>query len=88
MTNSSASESRDEYEFHVEYFVVCVIDILGQRERLAGWAQLPIASEFATQALPAIKRSAGTVLALKQQFEDYFREFEIPRVTPEQLAGC
>jgi hypothetical protein len=55
------------------YYVVCLVDVLGQKERLAGWRELPSDDGLRGPFIAAIKKSVGTVVQIREMFEDYFR---------------
>lgn len=62
------------------YHVVCLIDVLGQKAKLAKWAQAPPSLQPTPEFMTAIEESAGTVLRVRQMFEEYFRLFAVPGV--------
>ena len=71
--------------FQVGYHVVCVLDLLGQRSALAGWDTMPEESGPSPEMLYAIKQTAGTVLAFRDMFHNYFRELQKPTVSTSFL---
>jgi hypothetical protein len=58
------------------YYVVCVIDVLGQRQKLAGWATLPPDGQITPELLKAIKHTVGTLIVLREQYLDFFMQFD------------
>ena len=73
-------------KFLVGYHVVCLLDVLGQKDRLAGWSELPIEGGLTETDLQALKKTAGVVLGLQSAFERYFEE--VGRCTmPKRYAG-
>jgi hypothetical protein len=59
-------------DFPLGYYVVCLIDLLGQKEKLAEWAKIPAASQPPKEFDDAVNQTAGTVLRFKQKFLNYF----------------
>jgi hypothetical protein len=55
------------------YHVVCLIDVLGQKEKLARWADLPYQGEITPEFREALTQTAGTVLAFREQFMGFFK---------------
>ena len=56
--------------------VLCILDILGQKDKLAGWEQLPTDKDQYAGFTKALKGTVGTVLTFKKQFVDYFHQVE------------
>jgi len=61
-------------EFCITNHVVCILDFLGQRNRLAEWANLDMDNPHVPQ--PAIKKTAGTILAFQEHVDTFLEEFE------------
>lgn len=64
------------------YHVVCIIDVLGQKDKLAKWADLDIpiiAKKMPPNLLTALRETAGTVLKFQDKFLAFFKQFhQIP----------
>ena len=63
------------------YHVVCLIDVLGQKQKLAHWANLPDAGQITPGFVQALKQTVGTVLRFREQFIKFFdqlRQCTIP----------
>lgn len=67
--NRGPSEHPD---YEAKYYVVCVIDLLGQTEKLSGWKELPSDGKATRQFITAIKQTCGTILWFKEHFHAYF----------------
>ncbi|MFO8013099.1 MAG: hypothetical protein R6X20_07320 [Phycisphaerae bacterium] len=65
-------------EVWVGYYVVCLVDLLGQKAGLDKWAQLPPDLQPTPALINALKETAGSVQAFRQMFESYFQEWEQP----------
>ena len=57
-------------------YVVCVIDLLGQKGTLAGWSKLPVDGKLTDQCLQSIKQSLGTVEWFRNAFKNFFESFQ------------
>jgi hypothetical protein len=68
------------------YYVVCLIDVLGQKAKLAQWADLPPSPQAPTEFIEALKKTAGTVMGFSQIFHDYFYQVTMPGVPPEGIT--
>jgi hypothetical protein len=68
---------------HIRYYVVCLIDILGQKKHLQRWARLPTDGKTSDEFNEAIENTVGTVLRLSGMFEGFFSEFGQP---PQQAV--
>ena len=65
--------------------VVCLIDVLGQKQKLAAWATMP-ADGVATPAfIHGVNQTAGTVLEFRDRFRAIFDELEKCAI-PEKIA--
>jgi hypothetical protein len=69
----------------VRYYVVCIIDLLGQRQKLAGWSQLPVDGKPTPDFMRAMKDSVGTVLWFREKFTEFFNEFEKTQLDTQRL---
>lgn len=70
----------------VEPYVVCIIDLLGQSQRLAKWAQLPPAGTRPPAFIEALQDSVGAVLWFKDTFTRQFNDFAAINLSADQLA--
>ena len=68
----------DDDQAVVQYYLVCLIDILGQRQRLQEWPQLPSDGQPSDELVDALKKTVGTVISYREMFETYFSEFSGP----------
>jgi hypothetical protein len=69
----------------IEHHVVCIIDVLGQKEALQEWSALPKQGE-SPKFVQALKRSIGTVMAFRRAFADFFAQFEVSHIPPSTLS--
>ncbi len=67
------------------YHVVCLIDVLGQKQKLARWASLPDGGQITPDFIDALKQTAGIVLSFRSQFIDYFKRLS-QCTMPEKLV--
>jgi len=63
-------------EFYITNHVVCILDFLGQKNRLAEWANLDMDNPHVPQ--PPIKKTAGTILAYQELVDIFLKEFDKP----------
>ena len=61
----------------VKDYVVCLLDVLNQKEHLNGWSKIPPDGILTPQFEDAMKKSVGRVQFVREQFEAYFRQFEL-----------
>lgn len=54
------------------YHVVCLIDVLGQKDKLTKWAKLPTDGKLTSDIVAALKQTAGAVLGFRDHFLEYF----------------
>ncbi len=73
-------------DFFVSYHVVCLIDLLGQKEKLANWAKLPPDLQPTPEFIHAIKQTAGTIVSFQEQFEEFFHQCDKPDEWVEALS--
>ena len=72
-------------EFNDLYHVVCLVDFLGQKERLAEWAKAdPNNTKVYFQA---IKKAAGTVIAFQEIVDNFLAEFEKPSTFDSKIKA-
>jgi len=67
------------------YHVACLIDVLGQKDQLAKWRELPDGGQTTPEFIQALKRTAGTVLGFRDHYLTFFDQFEQP-TTPNGFA--
>jgi hypothetical protein len=58
------------------YHVVCLIDVLGQNQKLARWATLPDDGRLSSEFIQDLKQTAGTVLAFRDGFINFFYQLD------------
>lgn len=82
--------SRDK-PLNTQYYVLCLVDLLSQRNDLASWSTLPSDGQPTPEFVKAIKKTVGSVIGIKKAFRDYFDQYEAhstshDALTPEQIA--
>ena len=71
----------------IGYHVVCLIDVLGQKQKLAGWAKLPDDGQPTPEFNKAFDDTAGTVLRFRNLFIQFFNQLGQSQCTiPDKLA--
>jgi hypothetical protein len=60
--------------FWVGYHVVCLIDLLGQKDKLANWDKIPAGRLPPKDFTRALSDTAGVVLKFKEKFLHYFSD--------------
>jgi hypothetical protein len=65
------------------YYIVSLIDVLGQSHLLDDWGEIPSSNQIPKELLGKIKRTAGTVVALGDLLENWFES--VSNIRP---AGC
>lgn len=68
------------------YHVVCLIDVLGQKQKLARWATLPQGGNITPEFIQALKETVGAVMAFRKGFMDFFA-LASQCTMPERLAA-
>jgi len=71
--------------FHLRPHIVCILDVLGQKERLAEWANVDV--QDATASMPAIKKTAGTMVKLEDMVSDFLAAFQQPTEYSSKIAS-
>jgi hypothetical protein len=66
-----ATTDLHESEVLVGFHVVCLIDLLAQKERLKAWAA-PISAPLSPEITIALKKTVGTVEWFRQAFSEFF----------------
>lgn len=59
----------------LQKYFVCLIDILGQQDRLKSWAKMPENGQVTPEYLEALRKTAGTVIKLNIGFQNFFAKF-------------
>lgn len=70
----------------IGYQVVCLIDVLGQKQKLARWRRLPDGGQTNSDFNEAIRSTVGTVLTFRDEFVNYFKRLSQCTI-PDQLAA-
>lgn len=76
----------DPDDLDIAYHVVCVIDVLGQRQKLERWADLPADGCLTPEITKAMHQTVDVVRKFKRRFEYYFKLVEQCTV-PDQVAA-
>src|SRR5450759_942082 len=84
MNRDTENESADR-SYVLQYYVVCLIDVLGQSERLKGWEHLPLDGQPSDQLVSAFAKTAVRVKEFGEMFSEHFRR-RSPRVPSESLV--
>ena len=66
----------DEEQFHFGFYVVALIDLLGQSRKLAKWSSLPM-KDNSKEWLAAVRRSMGEVMLWREEFDERFRQYDV-----------
>jgi len=77
--------SSDE-DLQLTYYIVCVIDILGQKNKLAKWSVLPNSTTLPSSLFNAMKESVGVILNFQKIFKRYFHDISISTIPQAYLA--
>ncbi len=92
MTSLTADSAQHDHEDVIQSYVVCIMDLLGQSERLQDWATLPGDGRPSPELIKAFDETVGNVRGFRVMFEEFFDQFreikltheELGRLTPEQ----
>ena len=68
------SKEQPKDDFYEGYHVVALIDVLGQKQKLAEWAKLPPAVELTPELQKVLKSTVGTLLPFRDAFDDFFQQ--------------
>lgn len=82
-TSSEYTPSKKEAD-EFKYYVVAMIDILGQKTELAKWSQFPKNENEYKIFLDGIKNSFGRVILLRKDFEENFNLFLSHKFKPSK----
>ena len=72
--NDESKIISNEDDLVLAYYIVCLIDILGQKGKLASWSELPKNSTLPPSLIDAMKKTVGAVLRFQKTFETFFHE--------------
>jgi hypothetical protein len=64
--------------YQLGYYVVCVIDLLGQKDKLKGWVTLPTDGQMTPSFQKALKDTIGGVLRFNESFNNFFEASKQP----------
>ena len=68
------------------YHVVCLIDVLGQKQKLSKWARLPEDGAVTSEFREALTQTTGVVMAFRDAFLQFFQS--VAQCTmPDKLAA-
>ena len=85
-TREKSKKKRKNQDTCFGYHVVCYIDVLGQKQKLARWTKLPENGQITPDFVDAIQQTAGTVLGFRDQFKIHFKQLGKCTI-PDKLAG-
>ena len=85
-TRTEPRPERDR-QFPIGHHVVCIVDILGQTEKLRNWAESPPYGSPQAEFIDALRKTSGTVLALCDIFNNYLSQFS-DTSRSEDLMAC
>jgi hypothetical protein len=80
-----ASAGGAKRDFPIGYYAVCVVDVLGQQEKLRGWEDLPEDGHMSPAFMAALKETAGTIRGLRRGFAEFFSQLEVATLSEKQL---
>lgn len=75
-----------EGELQIRYYVLCLLDVLGQTGNLKEWSVLRPDGTLPSQAETAFRRSVNTVLYLRNQFKAVFARLADRTISDEEWA--
>ncbi len=78
--------TQENEDMMVAYHVVCLLDVLGQKQKLARWARLPKDAKLTPELAGALQETAGVLLRFRENFTSFFEGLS-KRPSPEELAG-
>jgi hypothetical protein len=90
--NNERTLIADNGKVFVGYYTVCLIDILGQRNKLVRWATLPPDGQQNAGFLEALRDTVGIVDGVAEAFRKYFHAIEqhqpmaSPTLTQQHLS--
>ena len=78
--------SGDNREWVIQSYVVCIVDLWGQSQRLKGWETLPRDGRPTPQIIKAFGETVGAVRNFREMFEHFFERFSIINLTDQELG--
>ena len=96
MAKQRSRITNQKKDYLIGNHVVAVLDVLGQQQKLQGWARLPEVLPLTTDYVKALKQTVGTVISFQEGFENFFCEFAAAErsqslvgvLTPQQQAAA
>lgn len=73
MNQHTGNEDSGNRDYVLKYYVVCLMDVLGQSERLKGWERLPLDGQPNDQLVSAFAETAIRVKEFGEMFTEHFR---------------
>ena len=73
-------------EYVVQSYVVCIVDLLNQSERLQKWPALPRDGRSTPELVEAVDETADTVRDFRELFEGFFEGYGKRKMTDEELG--
>ncbi len=78
--------SGDNREYVIQSYIVCIIDLWGQSQRLIGWETLPRDGRPTPEIIKAFGDTVGAVRNFREMFEHFFERFSIINLTDQELG--
>jgi hypothetical protein len=72
MTSAANPSPKTEDTFQLGNYVVCIMDLLGQKEKLKDWDTMPADAQLSPKMTAAIKATIGAVEGFYRGFTTYF----------------
>ena len=72
-------------EFTLGYYIVCLVDLLGQADHLDAWSELPPDGVLTEDQIAAVEKTLGNVLRFQSLFEGFFEAFAAPFIPNEEF---
>jgi hypothetical protein len=66
------------------YYVVSIIDLLGQKQKLSGWSKITREKDATTMA--AIRDTVGNIVWFTKRFAEFFETFNAKQLSADKLA--
>ena len=60
----------------VRYYMVCLLDVMGQREWLDAWKELPASQKQEPEFVEAVQKTVGTIGQVRKVFRTFYEEVE------------
>ena len=76
----------DNREYVIQSYIVCIMDLLGQSQRLKGLETLPSNGRPTSQMIKAFGETVGAVRRFREMFEGFFDQFKKISLTDEELG--